>query len=99
MIIWRHMTKLKKQELSIFLVIVGVASFFRLYLMVPIVAMGTILPPLIGILTVVGLYLLTKQLFEWRLAAIASYLMAISFWHVNFSRTELSAVLVTFILV
>ena len=93
------MTKSKKQELIIFLIIVGVASFFRLYQMVPIATMGTILPLLIGILTIIGLYLLTKQLFEWRLAAIASYLMAISFWHVNFSRTELSAVLVPFILV
>ncbi len=93
------MLKTKKQELIIFLIIVGVATFFRLYLMVPIVAMGTIVSPLIGVLTVIGLYLLTRELFEWRLAAIASYLMAISFWHVNFSRMESTAIIIPFILV
>ena len=93
------MLKTKKQELVIFLIIVGIAAFFRLYLMVPIVTMGTIRSPIIGILTVIGLYLLTKQLFEWRLAAIASYLTAISFWHVSFSRMESTAIMIPFILV
>src|SRR3989338_1560715 len=93
------MTKFKKQELFIFLIIVGVASFFRLYMMVPIATMGTIFPPLIGVLTIIGLYLLVKELFEWRLAAIASYLAAISFWHVSFSRMEDSAIIIPFVLV
>jgi len=82
-----------------FLIVVGVASFFRLYLMVPIATMGTILSPIVGILTVVGLYLLVRELFEWRLASIASYLMAISFWHVSFSRIDSVAIMVSFILV
>lgn len=93
------MLKSKKQELTIFLIIVGIASFFRLYLMMPIAAMGTIISPIIGILTVIGLYVLTKEIFEWRLAAIAAYLAAISFWHVNFSRMESTAIMVPFILV
>lgn len=98
------MTKTKKQELVIFLIIVGVASFFRLYQLdqfPPGVYLWSsrIISVIIGILTVIGLYLLTKQLFEWRLAAIASYLMAISFWHVSFSRMELTVIVVPFILV
>ncbi len=91
--------KIKKQELTIFFIIVGIASFFRLFLMVPIVTMGTIISPITGTLTVIGLYLLVRELFEWRLASIASYLMAISFWHVNFSRIESGSVMVPFILV
>ena len=93
------MTRTKKQELVIFLTIVGVAAFFRLYLMVPIATMGTIISPLIGIFSIIGLYLLTRELFEWRLAAIASYLMAISFWHVSFSRMETKIIIIPFILV
>jgi len=84
---------LKKQELWIFLIIIGIASFFRLY------TMDAIVFPIIGILTVIGLYLLTKELFEWRLAAIASYLMAISFWHVSFSRMESVVIIIPFALV
>ena len=89
------MLKTKKQELTIFIIIVGVAAFFRLY---QIDALG-IFSATIGILTVIGLYLLAKELFEWRLAVIASYLAAISFWHVNFSRMESTAIMVPFILV
>jgi len=52
-----------------------------------------------GILTVAGLYLLTKELFEWRLAALASFMMAVSFWHVNFSRIGFRAIMIPFVLV
>ena len=91
------MTKPKKQELSIFLIIVGIASFFRLY---QLNISFEILPvSLLGILTIIGLYLLTRTLFEWRVAAITSYLGAISLWHVDFSRTESLEVIVPFILV
>lgn len=93
------MNKSKKQELTIFLIILVIASFFRFYSMVPIATMGTIVSPVIGILTVIGLYLLAKELFEWRLAAIAGYLTAISFWHVVFSRTNSWVITIPFILV
>lgn len=89
------MLKTKKQELTIFIIIVGVAAFFRLY---QIDALG-IFSATIGILTVIGLYLLAKELFEWRLAVIASYLAAISFWHVNFSRITSNEIIIPFILV
>lgn len=52
-----------------------------------------------GILTVLGLYLLAKQLFNWKIAAISSYLMAISFWHVNFSRIGFRAIMAPLFLV
>src|SRR3989344_5167584 len=142
---------MRKKELLVFLIIVAVAGFFRLYQLGPtppgfypdeamngnnavqtletknfkifypenngreglfinlqalsIRAFGAhpwslrFVSALIGILTVVGLYLLVRELFEWRLAAIAGFLTAISFWHVNFSRIGFRAIMVPFILV
>ena len=52
-----------------------------------------------GILTVLGLYLLAKGLFDWRVGAVSSFLLAISFWHVNFSRIGFRAIMLPFILV
>jgi 4-amino-4-deoxy-L-arabinose transferase-like glycosyltransferase len=52
-----------------------------------------------GVLTVLGLYLLAKELFDWQIAAISSFLLAISFWHVNFSRIGFRAIMLPFILV
>ncbi|MDP3792492.1 MAG: glycosyltransferase family 39 protein [bacterium] len=54
---------------------------------------------LIGTLTVIGLYFLTKELFDWHQGALASFLLAISFWHVNFSRIGFRAIMLPFILV
>jgi len=53
----------------------------------------------IGVLTVIGLYMLTKELFDWHIAALSSFMLAISFWHVNFSRIGFRAIMVPFILV
>src|SRR3989344_6853624 len=58
-----------------------------------------IVPAIAGILTVLGLYLLAKQLFNWQIAAFSSYLMAIAFWHVNFSRIGFRAILAPILLV
>ena len=52
-----------------------------------------------GILTVLGLYFLTKRLFNWQIAAISSFLLAISFWHVNFSRIAFAGILTPLCLV
>lgn len=55
---------------------------------------------LIGILTVLGLYLLTKELFRsTNIALLSSFFLAISFWHVNFSRIGFRAILAVFFLV
>lgn len=52
-----------------------------------------------GMLTVLGLYLVAKLLFNWQIAAFSSYLLAISFWHVNFSRIGFRAILAPLFLV
>jgi len=52
-----------------------------------------------GILTVLGLYLLAARLFNWQIGAISSFLLAISFWHVNFSRIGFSAIMAPLFLV
>jgi hypothetical protein len=54
---------------------------------------------IIGILTVLGLYCLTKQLFNTHIALLSSFFLAISFWHINFSRIGFRGILVPFCLV
>ena len=67
-----------------------------------------IVSAIIGILTVPGLYLLTKELFQVSgfrfqvsrsIALVSSFFLAISFWHINFSRIGFRGILVPFILV
>lgn len=59
-----------------------------------------LVPAFLGTLTILGTYLLTKELFgKERLALLASFFLAISFWHVNFSRIGFRAILLPFILV
>ena len=77
-----------------------------------------IVSAIIGILTILGLYLLTKELFSqyyetttrpprpptsWAprsrsIALLASFFLATSFWHVNFSRIGFRAILVPLVL-
>ena len=55
---------------------------------------------LFGVLTVAGLYILTKELFSsWHIGAISAFLLATSFWHVNFSRISFRAIMLPFIIV
>lgn len=51
-----------------------------------------------GILTVAGLYLLVRMLLNWQIAAISSFLMAVSFWHVLFSRLGFRAIMAPMLL-
>jgi len=53
---------------------------------------------ILGILTVLGLYLLTKELFNRKIALLSSFFLAVSFWHTNFSRIGFRAILVPFLL-
>ncbi len=54
---------------------------------------------LFGTLTVLGLYLLTKELFKSRRSGfIAAFFLAFSFWAINFSRISFRAIMVPFIL-
>ncbi len=57
-----------------------------------------------GILTVLGLYFLTKEIFfenkdKEVIALLSSFFLSVSFWHVNFSRIAFRAILVPFFLV
>ncbi|MCD6412215.1 glycosyltransferase family 39 protein [bacterium] len=50
-----------------------------------------------GILTLLGIYLLAKEIFkEKSLAFFSSFFLAISFWHLNFSRIGFRGILVPF---
>lgn len=52
-----------------------------------------------GVLTVWGLYLLARSLFNRQIAALSSFLLAVSFWHVVFSRIGFRAILAPLFLV
>jgi len=69
-----------------------------------------LVPAICGILTVLGLYFLTKELFKTiknqqltinneLVALLASFFLATSFWHINFSRIPFRAILVPLLLV
>ena len=56
-----------------------------------------------GILTVLGIYFLTKELFansihKSEIALLAAFFMATSFWHINFSRIGFRAIMAPFFL-
>jgi 4-amino-4-deoxy-L-arabinose transferase-like glycosyltransferase len=53
---------------------------------------------ILGILTVLGLYLLAKELFNRKIGLLAAFFLAVSFWHVNFSRIGFRAILVPFLM-
>ena len=46
-----------------------------------------------GTLMVLGIYFLTKELFFKKIALLASFLVAASFWHINFSRIGFRAIM------
>ncbi len=54
-----------------------------------------------GVLTVIGIYLLTRKVFHKNtvLATASTFMIALSFWHVNFSRIGFRAIMVPFCLV
>ena len=68
-----------------------------------------IVSAVVGILTVFGLYLLAKELFDSiynqqstisnKIALLSSFFLATSFWHTNFSRIGFRAILLPFILI
>lgn len=70
-----------------------------------------VIAALIGLLTVLGTYLLVKEVFGspkraprynlnvTHIALLSAFFMAISFWHVNFSRIGFRAITVPFVLV
>lgn len=55
-----------------------------------------IVSALFGILTVLGVYFLAKELFSKNIALFSSFLLATSFWHINFSRIGFRAIMAPF---
>jgi 4-amino-4-deoxy-L-arabinose transferase-like glycosyltransferase len=84
-------------EVLIVISVIAVASFFRFYHLVKYAP--DFYSAVFGVLTVLGLYLLARELFDWRVGAVSSLLLAISFWHVNFSRNGFQAIILPFVLV
>lgn len=54
---------------------------------------------LFGILTVLGIYFLGKELFNKKIALLSSFFLATSFWHINFSRIGFRAIMASFFLI
>jgi 4-amino-4-deoxy-L-arabinose transferase-like glycosyltransferase len=52
----------------------------------------------IGVLTVLGVYLLVTELCNGSIALLAAFFLATSFWHLNFSRIGFRAILAPFCL-
>lgn len=51
-----------------------------------------------GVLTVLGLYLLAAELFSKNIGLLSAFLLATSFWHINFSRIGFRAILAPLLL-
>lgn len=50
-------------------------------------------PAIIGVLTVLGVYLLGKEMFNKNIGLLASATMAVSAWHIQFSRNGFRAIM------
>lgn len=78
------------------------ALFLKLFLKFyssPEAWMLRIISAFFGILTVLGLFFLSKELFNEKVALLSSLFIAFNFWHVNFSRIGFRAIMVPFLLV
>lgn len=71
---------------------------FSFYLFGPVAWSLRLVSAIFGILTILALYLLAKEMFDKKIALASSFFLAVSFWHVNFSRIGFRAVLVPFLL-
>jgi len=87
----------KQFFVSVFiLVIAGFFRFFHLsqypllpysnFLMSGDIFISMFISIVIGLIGILGLYVLVKELFSWQIGAIASFLMAVSMWHITYSR-------------
>ncbi|MBI4085019.1 MAG: glycosyltransferase family 39 protein [Candidatus Liptonbacteria bacterium] len=52
-----------------------------------------------GILTVLGVYFLAKELFSTRVGLFSAFFLAANFWHINFSRIGFRAIIAPLLLV
>lgn len=82
----------------------AVAILVRLYgldleLLSPEQKASVILSVSMGVLSVIGLYFLVKELFDGKLAAISSFLLAVSFWHILMSELGTKDIFTSFSLI
>ena len=88
------MYRKNKPEVLCFIAVLAVAVFFRFY------SLNTVsLQVIVSIATIAILYALVRYIFNWETAAISSFLLAISPWHVHFSNTELNVIALPFIVI
>jgi len=73
-------------------------KFFLHFYQYPQAWMLRIVSAIFGTLTVLGVFLLIKTVFNNQIALFSSFFLAVSFWHVNFSRIGFRAILVPFLL-
>jgi 4-amino-4-deoxy-L-arabinose transferase-like glycosyltransferase len=52
-----------------------------------------IVPTVAGILTLIFVYLLSRELFDQRVAVLATFFLAVMRWHVNFSRFGMQGIM------
>lgn len=74
-------------------------KFFLNFYPFPEAWMLRIVSAIFGILTVLGLFFLARELFNEQIALLSSLFLAFNFWHVNFSRIGFRAIMVPLILV
>jgi DNA-binding beta-propeller fold protein YncE len=72
----------------------GVALFFRIF--GPGLLTIRALTALVGILTVPVLYLFVRELWGGRVALLSAFFLAVSRWHINFSRFGMNGILTPF---
>ena len=95
----------KKRNIHwVLILIIVTAIFARLFgldleLLSPEQKASVISSTLLGVLSVVGLYLLVKEMFDEKLAALSSFLIAVSFWHILVSKLGTKDIFTSFALI
>lgn len=80
------------------LFICAIAAFFRFYQLTAATP-ADLYAPILGVVTVFGFYLFVREIFDWHIAGISSFLLAISFWHVSISRINVDTTLIPLLLI
>lgn len=98
------MFKAKKNNFWIMAGVIVIAIVARLYgvdleLLSLEQKVSVILSVFVGVLSVIGLYLLVKELFDEKLATLSSFLLAVSFWHVMVSKLGSKDIFTSFTLI
>lgn len=99
---WYNKLMVKTNWIFVLILVVAViARLFGLDLgsLSPEQKASAVLSVSVGVLSVIGLYFLVKELFDRRLAMISSFLLAVSSWHIIMSRTGAKEIFASFVLI